>query len=77
MGPFCLDDARLAARIVPALHPYRGYWAHVYTIVTGPVVLYLAMCSLGGLAAVLALVAGLALVAAKRASRRARVGQAA
>lgn len=45
MGPFYLDDARLAARIVAALHPYRGYWAHVYTIVTGPVVLYLAICS--------------------------------
>jgi hypothetical protein len=77
LGPFYLDDARLAARIVAALHPYRGYWAHVYTIVTGPVVLYLAMCLLGGLAAVLALVAGLALVAARRTSRRARVGQAA
>jgi hypothetical protein len=45
LGPFYLDDARLAARIVAAHHPYRGYWAHVYTIVTGPVVLYLAIRS--------------------------------
>jgi class 3 adenylate cyclase/DNA polymerase III delta prime subunit len=42
---FCLDDAHAAARIVAALRPYRSYWAHPYTVVSGPVSFYLAMCT--------------------------------
>jgi hypothetical protein len=30
---------------VTALRPYRGYWAHPYTVVSGPVSFYLAMCT--------------------------------
>jgi class 3 adenylate cyclase len=44
-APFCLDEAGLAARIAATLHPYRGYWAHVYTTVVGPVIFYLALCA--------------------------------
>jgi hypothetical protein len=43
--PFFLDDARLAARIAATLHPYRAYWAHVYTTILGPVTFYLAICA--------------------------------
>jgi hypothetical protein len=42
---FYLDDAHAAARIVAALRPYRSYWAHPYTVVSGPVSFYLAMCT--------------------------------
>ena len=28
-----------------ALRPYRSYWAHPYTVVSGPVTFYLAMCT--------------------------------
>jgi hypothetical protein len=43
--PLYLDDAQLAARIAKTLRPYRGYWAHPYSTVLGPVSLYLAMCA--------------------------------
>jgi hypothetical protein len=43
--PFYVDDARLAAQIAATLRPYRDYWAHPYTTVVGPVVLYLAICA--------------------------------
>ena len=44
-APFYLHDSDLAARIAATLHPYRGYWAHPYTTVVGPVSFYLAMCA--------------------------------
>jgi class 3 adenylate cyclase/tetratricopeptide (TPR) repeat protein len=40
-----LDDAQLAARIAATLRPYRGYWAHVYSSVAGPVTFSLALCA--------------------------------
>jgi class 3 adenylate cyclase/tetratricopeptide (TPR) repeat protein len=40
-----LDDAQLAARIAATLRPYRGYWAHVYSSVAGPVTFFLALCA--------------------------------
>jgi class 3 adenylate cyclase/DNA polymerase III delta prime subunit len=43
--PFYLDDARLAARAAATLRPYRGYWAHVYNAVVGPVTFHLALCA--------------------------------
>ena len=43
--PFYIDDARLAAQIAATLRPYRDYWAHPYTTVVGPVILYLAICA--------------------------------
>jgi len=43
--PLYLDDAQLAARISATLRPYRDYWAHPYSIVLGPVTIYLAMCA--------------------------------
>jgi class 3 adenylate cyclase len=43
--PFYVDDARLAAQIAATLRPYRDYWAHPYTTVVGPVILYLAICA--------------------------------
>ena len=43
--PFYVDDARLAAQIAATLCPYRDYWAHPYTTVVGPVILYLAICA--------------------------------
>jgi hypothetical protein len=41
---FYLNDAHAATRVVAALRPYRDYWAHPYTVVSGPVTMYLAMC---------------------------------
>jgi hypothetical protein len=32
-----LHDAQLAARVAATLRPYRGYWAHGYSGVAGPV----------------------------------------
>jgi hypothetical protein len=43
--PLYLGDARLAARIAATLRPHRGYWAHVYTTILGPVTFYLAICA--------------------------------
>jgi class 3 adenylate cyclase/DNA polymerase III delta prime subunit len=40
-----LHDARLADRIAATLRPYRGYWAHVYSSVAGPVTFFLALCA--------------------------------
>ena len=42
---FYLDDAHMAARIAATLRPYRGYWAHVYSGVLGPIAFYLAICT--------------------------------
>jgi hypothetical protein len=44
-APFFLDDAQLGARIAATLRPYRGYWAHPYTTILGPVAFYLASCA--------------------------------
>jgi class 3 adenylate cyclase/tetratricopeptide (TPR) repeat protein len=45
VAPFSLDDAQLGARIAATLRPYRGYWAHPYTTILGPVAFYLALCA--------------------------------
>jgi class 3 adenylate cyclase len=43
VAPFYLDDTQLGARIAATLRPYRGYWAHPYTTILGPVAFYLAL----------------------------------